>query len=513
MSDSKVLTTAAFDGRHFSTSWLDATQRRRLVVLTALVIGLSLAVARLVLSMDVFAVAGLLVVAALIAVCIQPRWGLYLMFGIILFFDGTSQDPLMLPGRYINFSLQTTFNISGAIVIPMELLVLLTSAMWLAHATLRRQFDLRLGAFGTPVLLFGGALVFGLVRGLIGGGNPNYSFWESRFLFSMILAYILAANTIRTRAHVRTLTSLVFILVSLSAIEGLWRKFALINNGLLGTAQEQWFSHEVVVFWGLLVMLVVAQQVFKSGPQWRRVVGPFLALAATLAMLVSERRAGIIAVAIAFAVLTLSLITINRRAFLFIALPALLMGGVYLPLFWTNTSSLGQGARAVRSISTPDPRDAASNAWRDLEAINVRATIASDPLLGIGFGRPFLQVVTVPDISFFEFWNYESHHDILWVWMKTGAFGFIAFFVLALIAIARSIWLAKTLRDPELRTFAMLTMTAIVMSLIFCYVDLGLTVTRIPLLLGVCLGAVGVLHRMPEETSQPAAAEPNLNSR
>jgi hypothetical protein len=487
---------AAFEAGQFSTTWIDATRRRRLFILTALAIVLSLGLAPLVLGIDMAAVAGLVLVVAVIAVGIRPRYGLYLLFAVVLFFDGTSLDPFMLPGRYVNFSLQTTLNLSGAIIIPIEMLVLLTSAIWLAQAAMRRRVDFRMGFFGRPILLFTAALVFGLVRGLAGGANPNYSFWESRFLFGMVLTYVLAANTIQTRAHVRTLTNLIFVCVGLSAIEGLWRKFALINNGLLGPAQENWFSHEDVVIWGLLVTLALAQQVFGSGPRWRRLIGPFMALVAVGVMLVSERRAGLIAVMVAFAIFTLSLLTINRRAFLLIALPALLAGAVYLPLFWNNTGTLGQAARAVRSISSPDRRDAASNAWRDLEAINVRATIASDPLLGIGFGRPFLQIMTVPDISGFEFWNYESHHNILWVWMKTGAFGFIAFFILATSGIARSIWLAKTLRDPEFRLFAMVTMSAIVMSLVFCYVDLGLTMTRIPLLLGVGLGTVGVLHRI-----------------
>ncbi|HLZ31294.1 MAG TPA: O-antigen ligase family protein [Chloroflexota bacterium] len=489
---------AVFGPRQFSTTWIEGTRRRRIIILSALTVGLSLLLARLVLTIDILVVAGMAVLVAVTAICVRPRYGLYLLFGVVLFFDGMAQDPFMLPGRYINFSLQTTLGLNGAIIIPIEVLVLLASALWLAQATMRRQVDFRLGFFGRPILLFGGMLVFGLARGLLSGANPNYSFWESRFLFSMLLAYILTANVIRTRAHVRTLLNLVFVLVSLSAIEGLYRKFALINNGVLGPAQENWFSHEDVVIWGLLIILVFAQQVFGSGPGWRRFVGPFTALAAVGIMLLSERRAGLIAVGIAFAIFTISLITINRKAFLFIAVPALLVAAVYLPVFWNNTSTLGQGARAVRSISSPDPRDAASNAWRDLEAINVRATIASDPLLGIGFGRPFLQIVTVPDISFFEFWDYEAHHNILWVWMKTGALGFTAFFILAMTGIARSIWLAKTLRYPEFRTFALLATSAIVMSLVFCYVDLGLTGTRIPLLLGVALGTVGVLDRIRE---------------
>lgn len=487
---------ATIERHELSTHWITATRRRRLVVLTALAFTLSLVFARLVLLIDVGAVATFACVVAVIAIGMRPRYGLYLMVAIVLFFDGVSLDPVMLAGRYINFSLQTTLHLSGAILIPLEMLILLTSAVWLAQAAMRGLFDFQPGFFGRPVLFFGAALVFGVGRGLISGANFNYSFWESRFLFGLILSYVLAANTIRTRAHLRTLSSIVFVVVALSAIEGVWRRFALINSGVLGSLQELWYSHEDVVVWGVLVILVLAQQVFHSGPRWQRMLGPSLALIAVFAMLVSERRAGLIAVMIAIAIFTGALFTIKRKAFWLIAVPALVGAAIYLPLFWNNPGTLGQPARAVRSLSSPDPRDAASNRWRDLEAINVRATIASDPLLGIGFGRPFLQVVTVPDISGFEFWNYESHHNILWIWMKLGALGFTCFFVLVLTGIARSIWLAKTLHDPELRTFALAAMCAIVMSLVYCYVDLGLSYTRVPLLLGVSLGTVGVLHRL-----------------
>ncbi len=478
-----------------STSWLYGSHRRRLVVGAALVIGASLALARLVLAIDIGAVAALLILAGLIAITTRPRWGLYMMFASVLVFDAGSADPLMLPGRYINASLQSTLHLSGAILIPFEMILLLTTAVWLGQATMRRRLEFRHGFFGLPMLLFTLALVFGVIRGTIGGANFNYTFWESRFLFSLVLAYVVAANTIRTRAHVRTLTTLILVCVSLSAIEGIWRKYALINAGLLGSAQETWYSHDGTVIWGLLITLVLAQQVF-GGARWQRLLGPFMALLGLFVMLVSERRAGLIALMIAIVVFLFGLITINRKAFLLIALPTTLVAAVYLPLFWTDTGTLGQAARSVRSISSPDPRDAASNVWRDLEAYNVQATIASDPLLGIGFGRPFLQVVTVPDISGFEFWDYEAHHNILWVWMKTGAVGFIIFFVLLLGGIARSIWLAKRLAQPELKTFAMVAMTGIVMTAVFCYVDLGLTGTRLPMLLGVALGTVGVLERI-----------------
>src|SRR5207244_10663074 len=134
----------------------------------------------------------------------------------------------------------------------------------------------------------------------------------------------------------------------------------------------------------------------------------------------------------------------------------------YLPLFWNNPRPTGQPARSVRSLVSPDPRDASSNEYRDLEAINVRATIDSSPLMGVGFGREFQFVVPLPDLSFWQFWHYEPHHNILWVWLKTGAIGFIAFWTLMGTALALAAHHARRLLIPAWRSFAHLSIAAII---------------------------------------------------
>jgi hypothetical protein len=489
----------AFDTREFSTSWFDSLRKRRLIVLGTGTAIFSIVLARLVLMFDLAVVAGLFVWVAIAAMVWRPRYGVYLLLAAVLMFEGGSQDPLMAPGNYLNRSLQETLHVTGAIFIPLELMILLVAVSWLATGLMRRRLDFQGGAFGRPVLFFALALLFGVVRGLLAGAVFNFAFWESRFLFAMVLCYVLAANLVRTRGHVKVLLAIVMVCVTFSGIEGVWRRYALADSGVLGPAQELWYAHEDVVVWGLLVMLVVAQQVFGA-PRWQRILGPPAVIATGIAMLVSERRAGIIAVIIAFVAFSMILFFVRRRAFMILVVPLLVATTVYIPLNWNNPGTLGQPARAIRSISDPDPRDAASNEWRGLEAINVRATIASDPLLGIGFGRPFLQIVNVPDISFFEFWNYESHHDILWVWMKTGALGFIALFMIITSGIARSVWLIKTQKDREIRVFAVLALSAILMSATFCYVDLGLTSARVPIILGLAIGTLGVLDRLRDDS-------------
>jgi hypothetical protein len=483
------------DARHLSTDWLAANSRRRMAVVATAVVGVSLLMARLVLDYSVIPPAGLIACVIIVAILAQPRYGLYITFATVLMFEVESGDPVMLPGVYLLNSLQSTLSVSGGVLIPMEMLLLLATAVWLAQALMRQRLGFRSGVLGWPVLLLFLALLFAVVRGLAAGAQFNYSLWESRFLFWMILCYLLAANTIRTRQHVQTLLTLIMLGVGFSGVEGAWRRLVLIVGGALGSAQESWYAHDSVVVWGLLIMLAFARIAF-GGPRWQRIFGPILLAVTAYTMLASQRRAGYIAVMIAFAAFALVLLFAKRRAFFAIAVPIILATAIYMPMFWNNTGTLGQPARAVRSLSQPDSRDASSNLYRDLEAINVRATIASDPLIGIGFGVPFLQVVTLPDISVFPFWNYEPHHDVLWVWMKVGAVGFILFFTVMGRGLMRATRLTLELSDPNARVFAIVTLSAVVMSLVFCYVDLGLTGSRVPVVLGTLLGTVSVFDRI-----------------
>jgi hypothetical protein len=486
------------EARELSTAWFQGTQSRRAVVLTPVVAGASIVLGWLVLQFQIAPAVILLVVATVCAIAWRPRFGVYVLLALATFFEPGGEDPLMGPGVVLNNSFQSAFGATGLTLTPFELVLLFSLGIWLAKAAMQRRADYRGGKLGWYIFFFALALTFGVIRGLASGGNFNYALWESRFLFYIVLCYVLTANTIRTRAHVRTLITIFLVSNALFAIEGLWRKFALADTGLLGNQSEFWYSHEDVVLLGTAIMLVFAQQVFGSRRRWQRWLGPLLLLVMGFTMLATEHRSGYIAVMIAFVVFAVTLLVTHRRAFLIMAVPIMLAGAVYLPVFWNNTSLLGQPARAVRSLKDPDPRDASSNLARDIEAANVRATIAFNPILGVGFGQPFLIVVPGPDISFFPLWNYEAHHAVMWVWLKLGAGGFVVFWVLMAASIMRAANLARTLHEPDGRVFAIFTLSGVVIALVFSYVDLGLTGARVPIMLGTTLGTLGVLQRIFE---------------
>jgi O-Antigen ligase len=490
---------SALSAPPLSTAWYVGAHRRRVTTLAVLTVVTSLISVALVLQLHIVSAVVLFTWIVLAAIAWRPRVGLYVTWGLVLLFEAGGPDSLMLPGAYFHGGLSSTTGLPGVITSPLELLLLLTFGIWLIQGVVRHSIDFRPGRLFWPMLLFFLALVFGLIRGQLGGGNLNIALWESRCLFYIVICYLLAANTIRSRRHVATLMTIGLIAMGLFAIEATYRRIALIDTGVLGIIMEFAYSHEVVIFLGVLIFLVLAQHIF-GGPLWQRMLGLFVLLPfAIYALLATERRSGYIAVMVAFLALTLVLLVVKRKAFFLLAVPVIVGGAIYLPVFWNTPGLIGQPARAVRSLYEPDPRDEASNMYRELEKINVRATIHSDPLLGVGFGREFLFAVGMPDLSFWPFWHYMPHHNILWVWLKVGAVGFIIFWVLMGSALMHGAHLIKVLRTPETRVFATMALTGIVCTLIFCWVDLGLTMSRVTTFLGICIGTLAVLDQLHDE--------------
>jgi hypothetical protein len=492
-----IVSGNTFSHPELNASWQVSTQHRRQLLLLVLAVLGSLVSVVLVLTFHVLSVVALLTWIALLAIAWRPFVGLCVAYTLVLLFESGGADKMMEPGWYFQGGLGATIGLTGAIASPLELLLVLVFGIWLAQGVARRKFAFRGGSLGWPMTWFLVALVFGVLRGIAGGGDINMALWESRFLFYTVMCYLVAANTVRTKAQVTLLISITMLAIGAYAIEGAYRRVELIDTGKLAVIPEFAYSHESVIFLGTLMLLTIAQWVFGA-PAWQKTLGLVLLPITAFTLLATERRAGYIALIIGFLAYALVFLIAHRKAFFSIAVPLMIALAIYLPLFWNNTTLIGQPARAIRSLSQPDPRDASSNLYRDLELINVKATIHANPLLGVGFGRPFDFVVSMPDLSWWPFWHFEPHHNILWVWLKMGPAGFIAFWTLMGVAIARSAYVVRKSRSPQARIFGMLSLAGIIVTLIFCYVDLGLVSGRVTVFLGTLMGTVSVLDQLPE---------------
>lgn len=504
------LSTAASGGRgrttselfapDLSTTWLLETERRRLAVVVVVAVVGSLAAAALLLLLNIatgFLFYGCL---ALIAIAWRPRIGLYLFIGFAMILEYLTDDPLMWLGRYLYSGA------GGSVVSPFELLLLFTTAACIVGRLLRGE-PLRGGRLRWQMLLFLAALTYGLAYGAAGGGSTYIALWEVRFLLYIVVGYFATTNMIRTRRDVDQLMMTILIATTVYAIEGAYRKLALIDTGWLTQDLEDAWGHDSAVFLSNAILLVLATWIFRPR-SWTCRLGTLVLPVLVFTLLASHRRAANVTLIVSILAFSLVFLIAHRRAFMLLSIPVLVCGAIYFPIFWNNTGVLGQPARAVRSMFSPDARDLASNYYRDVEKINVRATILAYPITGVGFGQQFLFVVPLADLSFWTFWRYEPHNNIMWIWLKVGAPGFMIFWSLMGAAIARAAYLVRTLRGDTERAFALFTIGVVISTLVFCWVDTGMTFPRFTAVLGIVLGVVAMLDQIDQQPA-PAGARPS----
>jgi len=433
-------------------------------------------------------------------------------FGAILF-EADTADHLMDLGTYLHRGIGSWTGLPFLLT-PLELILLvaLTAAIVSAarqpgwSAPSRDDLAARLRG-GWPVLLFAIAIVAGVIRGALGGGDMYIGLWEARYLLYIPAVYLIVRAAVRTPEHVAALLRTGLVATVLLAVEGAYRRMALIDTGALGVVPEFAYEHEDVLFLAAFALFLMAAYVFGA---FRRARGIGLVLAPLIlyTLLATERRVGIIVLMVGMLVIAVITLFVRRKAFILAALPVLAITALYIVMFWNASGLLGQPARAIKSLYEPDQRDANSNLYRLLETFDIQATIHSDPVTGVGFGRPFLMAVGLPDLSWWPFWHFETHNNILWVWMKTGFIGYVIFWSMIGGAIGRASHAAKRLNDPTLRCAALFCLVAIIGTVVFAWVDLGLVSGRVTLMLGISLGLLAVVERIDRTTGQAGSVRP-----
>jgi hypothetical protein len=338
---------------------------------------------------------------------------------------GADQSSAMVAGRLWFFDWKDI----RIIISPVELLLLVLVIAIFARARLAGQpVKPRLGALRLPLLVFGGCVLFGVANGLTHGAQFNIALWEVRGFLMMILVFFLASILIREEEHVNQLIWTVLIAVTGLALENTLRWLFIVRN--LNVADDLAYDHIDGVILGFAVVLCLSLLLI-GGTRSQRAYAIFLLPLLIFVIEVMRRRAAFAVLFIGLAILFLLLFRLRPQFTWKILVPVALFTGMYLAVFWNNTSPIGQPARAIRSQIDPDPRDAQSDLYRVAEKFDIIANIQSSPYVGIGFGAPYQQHYMLAYKgsvgALWPFFPYTTHNNILWVWMKDGAIGFIAF--------------------------------------------------------------------------------------
>lgn len=437
------------------------------------------------------------------AILYRPRYGIYL----VLFF-GLISDNLLIPWfPFIkNFSSRESllFLNDAIIVSPLETYIFLIFVAWLVRGLAFRKFRFYSGELFWPVIAFLVFVILGVIYGVSTGGNLTIALWEARPLFYLVALIILTNNLLENREQVRWLIRAALLALFVKSLIGTLF-FSLVLKGSLNGV-EAMTEHAAAVQLNTVFVFVLASWLYKSSWKWRMgttLMVPFV----LLTYIATQRRAAMIALVVALLLLGLYLFMDKRKAFYLVAPPILLIGVIYLAAFWNSSGALGLPARAIKSVVMEDQasvRDQASNSYRVIENMNTGFTVHQKPLTGVGFGQKFYVPYPMPDISFFEWWQYFPHNSIIWIWLKMGVGGFFAMLYMVGSAIMLGVQVTRRMPPNIFRAIALYGTLYLMMHFIYAYVDISWD-TQSMLYIGAIIGLLSSLERI---VAQPVSLPP-----
>lgn len=490
----------------------------RVVAIYGLVTFISLACAAVLIRTDGNVLAGLALIVAVsivIATYYRADAGFFIFFGMVLLFDQyLNPQPGGVPitakvGYFLNLK-QNPFlpPFSAGTMNPLEIQLVFIILAWFIAVSSRKSTRFQGVRYWFFALLFFFAILFSELRGLKAGGNLLPSLWEIRALIYFLLLYFLVPQIIQTRKQVNVLLWIFLVMVTVKAFQGALR-FALLGFSFHGYLALT--NHEDPLFIGDLLMLTMAFFMFGAKVKQRSAVIWLLPIL-LLGFYAGQRRAAYAAIIISVAVFVLMLTTEEKAKFFRKSLPVLIFLTIYTAAFWNSKSKAGAPVELIKSGFFYNKKEAGGRYWsnlgREFERYDLAATVQSSPIIGIGFGRKYLQPLNLSAvIGPWSLRDWIGHDQILWLLANMGAIGFFVFWVLIDSLLFEAGRLGRNLKDPFLRAIAFMILLAIVGQIVVSYFDLQLTYYRNMVVLGTLCGLLPTIAALDKKEGERAVAE------
>lgn len=451
------------------------------------------------------AVLGLLVLASLLL-----RWpilGFYIVAAAAVMVDEQA-------GTLYVFSWPPA--LEGFIERPIGVLVFFVLAVLVLQRFATRQRLIEGGGLIVPYLIFIGLVAVGFLHGLATGGDLKTAVVAVRPLWYLFISYVLAYNLVTRKEHVRAFIWIAVLGIGFRALQGLYLFVFTYHTQV--PPDTSLMPHEESFFFASFLSLVVLQ-ILHARQSKLFAVGVILSPIVLVTMVANDRRTDYIALILAIAVVWALVMAVRPRVrtrLLLIGLCVAALGFGYVTAFGfsDSTAPIGAPARAIVSAFQPTGDRADSNQYRQMEDVDTQSTAAQSPLIGIGFGKPFLQPEPLTDIfpqiqQADPYYNYVPHNNIYWILFTLGLAGFFALWYLFGSMIVRGSLIAKRMRDPYLRTVAIFAVGVFCMEIVVAYSDYQLFFYRNVFFVGLL---AGLLMRLPamdlQSVDQPVVDQP-----
>lgn len=443
------------------------------------------------------------VVAVVIAAAIV-RWPTMGLFGIVTCAVLIEQNQIS-PAPPITNYLYVFYwpqNLSGLPERPIGFLMLFILFMFICHRFMMHRPGLKGGALLLPFLFYLACVAFGVVHGMTSGGNFKIIVLEIRPFWYLFVSYLLAYNLVARKSHITTFFWIVIVAAGVKALQGVYIYVGVLHFNL--SQNREIMAHEDSFFFAALIFIVI---LFALHYRHKAQLYTALAIMPMLlvAMIANQRRTDYIALLVACAVAWALLFMIRpekRRQLLIVGIICAAIGTTYVLIFQHASGALGSPARSIVSIFHPDPNDASSNLYRQIEDYDLKFTVKQNPL-GLGFGKQFSQPQILPNILDLDpYYLYIPHNTVYWIWMRLGWIGYFALWYLIGSFIIIGCLTVRRLKDPYLQLVAIYIVGVTFMEVIVAYADYQFYFYRNVIYLGLLMGMMLKLPGIDEEESR-----------
>lgn len=385
----------------------------------------------------------------------------------------------------------------GMILFPAEIFILLALLIWVLKLGIDGSFRLEKSPLTTCFKAFWVLVVVAIAVGMIHGAQLKYNLWEARPWIYLTAGFVLAAVFLRTGKALDAALWTFVIGTGLKGVEGTQIFFAYARS--MHPRPEEILGHEEAFFMGVFITITALLWLYGFGGPLRRTATAFLPFVVIADMANARRTAWLVIVVSLAIMLIIGYRSVpHRRRFIRWAMLAVAIGSaVYLPAYWHHEGTLAEPAQSVRSAIQPNSsaRDQSSDLYRLEEDWNLIANIKSHGVEGAGFGIPiaYSGIVNISNID--PLISYIPHNGLLWIWLRMGLQGEIAFWCLVAISVVRACRLARA-PDLRLAMFGTLAACATAAYVADGYEDMGFANFREALALGCLLGAMEAATRL-----------------
>ncbi len=453
--------------------------------------------------------AAMLPVALFLAVAtfrLLPAGSLAVLFiFILLVVDNTSENPgmgyfrsfLYYPGLGLYVAVSNLTRVPGLKMFGLEILFALLAFFSLSRTQFRSRFagddakpmprELKIVAWFVLTYIIGW-WALGIAR----GGNFSYSLLQVRVVAWTVAIPIIFFPLFNSKKFIFGVFGAILAAALIRACVGIFYWAILMRHVLaaeVGSGNYVMLHADSMLMANAFFIVIFG---ILAKPTFRRIVAgiPYL-LVLLFFVFVNERRLAYVAIGLG-CLLAVLLIGKQVRKTLMVAALAVspfLMG--YGVVGWNSGAGWAKPVQSVRSIF--EQEDSSSKS-RDIENYNIIYTAKTSPLFGIGYGKGYIEVVPLPDISgSFQAYRFVPHNAILSLFMFCGVIGFSILFLFHALGGYMAARAARFGRDPESRWIGQVVIGVIASYLILSFGDMGMASFQIGIQMGLAVTMAAVV--------------------